>query len=394
MKLTSFLHPSQRGLVLAQVFNLITLLIPVLLGNSEQVATLVFVSAVGSIATHTFTLSFISVYPGIAEQPLKIGFAKTAASMILVFSLIVVGAGVYLWARGDDPLMFFSLAAMIVTQAAYVMATTRLIARGDLNKFSRARMVYASTALILTILAGMLADWTFALVWASSLAFGTAAVVAVFREPYRVIFSPAVSASGPVVLKKFWRSGLSSLIGGIGAQAASLLLPLAGQYSSLWAMTIRITTGFGTIAQFVVAPPLDARFASAARAGDRIEQSRLTRLSALAGVALAGTSALAACIVLFAFSQDSARVDLGIACIATILFCVGGIAPAVSSKFLLTAGAQTGQLMIAIGKLIAVSLVAFFLTSAGLVLALSVIELLAAIAYFAVLVRRIRSRRI
>ncbi len=369
------------GLLVAQAVNLLVIAVPIVAGRSDQVTVFVFVSAIAGVAAHTFTLNFFSVFPGLRDRRERVAIARFAVIAVVTVGVLLVVLGALSPLIEVSPNLGYSLGALFVAQSLYVLATTVLIAQSHMRQFARVRIIYAFVNLATTLIAVAVEGFVYGLAYATALSFGVAGAVAGYGQLREWVIALASSRGGVSAFRRFWRAALAACVGGVAGQAPSMFVPLLGEFAAVWATSIRVVSGFSTVAQFVAGPAFDARFGQAVRerhvAAQRVIQVRALALGGVLGLLAAVGSVVA---IRVAGVGESDQVAALFSSLAVAVYAIGAIIPAVGAKFLVMRGDQAAQMILAMTKLIAIAIVLLVARALDLLVAFAAIELMTAVA--------------
>lgn len=378
---------STLWMLVAQGLNFAAMLFPALGGRLDLLTPLVMVSAIAGITCHTTTLAFASVHLGIVDEH------DRAVSVVTSLRGNVCGAAALgLAAAAAAPFSrvlatTLALSAIFsLCQGLYVITTTVAIRLGDHRRFARARMTYALLNIASTVTVTLLVDWSPALAATGALAYLGSAAVAVLgrRDGLR---APGVTWSDQrTYARRCWQATVSNLMGGLAIQAGALATGLFGALADTWAGVVRITGGFSTIAQQVVAPGFDMRLSQEIRGGAAADRRHVVRKALVMAVALTLVT-VAAVLVTLVWSQSHGQADtrLSDVLLMTLLYTTGAILPTTTNKFLVVLGYQGAQFAWVGAKLAATVAALVFLRESSLLFAIASLEGLFAVAYVMIL---------
>lgn len=383
------------SMLAAQGLNFVAMLVPVLLGRLDEVAFLVIVGAIGLISALTFSSAFPSVYPGIAQRSARIVSVVASTGVLLAAgALFVLVAVVGFLAGAEWALVLLLSAILMLAQGAYLITTTILVQQNDLPRFAVTRSVYAVANLLGTVAALAFFSVNYSLAVSAIACFSLASIVAVFGRLRRGAF--AVREAFPSMRQLFtyvrsnWAATSSGLFAGLAFQSSSLATGFLGSYAGLWASVVRVSGGFASTSQQVIAPLFEMQLSLAIREGRGHELRRLmVRSTALAlGLSLLAFGAVVATLVIGgALAPAIVSDDERLLVLAVIFaYTIGAVLPSISSKFMVMGGRQKAYFVWVACKLALTVVAVLWLRGLEMLTALSVIELVAALAYVAILV--------
>ena len=296
----------QFGLA-GQVLTFLAMVVPILLHAGEQVAVLVFTSAIASGLVGSALLGYQFVYPVIrgphgAAAATRLAFAGLTGLSLLLLPLTLTEPALGL-PRGA----FAAASALLFTMGLNGMALTQLVRDGDARGIGVLRLSYGVAMLGLTVAASLWSPSPLGLTLATAVAYLVPAVHSWGRRrsrrtPGRPLPREARRRLDRAVLRRAVHPTFSSLATGWAFFLPGIALPGLGVAAQPWAIITRICGGFTTVLQTLVAPPLEARMAKAVRDRDRAAFARARRLALTAG-ALTSLAAMATGLALAVYEN-------------------------------------------------------------------------------------------
>lgn len=385
---------STLSMLAAQGLNFVAMLVPVLFGRLHEVAFLVIVGAIALISALTFSFAFPSVYPGLAQRSARVESVVAATTGLLVASVLFVAAAVVGFITGAEWSLIILLSAMLMlAQGAYLITTSILVQQNDLPRFALTRSVYAISNLLGTIAALAFFSVEYSLAVSAIVCFSVASVIAVFGRLRRGTL--AVLAVFPSLrqllnyVRSNWAATTSGLFAGLAFQSSSLATGFLGGYAGLWASVVRVSGGFASTAQQVVAPIFEMQLSAAIRENRRGEVRRMIVRSTLlaSGLSLLAYVAIVATLMVGGALSPAVIGDAERSLVLAVIFAytIGAVLPSISSKFMVMGGRQRTYFLWVACKLLVTAVTLILLRGLEMLVALSIIELLSAIAYVAIL---------
>lgn len=263
------------------------------------------------------------------------------------------------------------------------MAATHLIRLGNASAYAKFRLSYGVLNLSLTVLACLLVGWTPALVASASLVFLGMALVAVY--PHRKRMLSALRQPEPIrwrqmasYSRQFLKASLGNFTAGIAFQISAFFVPMAGSYSNAWASVLRLTGGFATISQNVIAPSFEMAFSDAVRSKNRNRVKKEVARAALFGLCISvpfAIAAVATAVLTVGFDPASDRAG-HVFLIAATMYAFAVLTPAIALKYLVLLGAQKSYIGWAVLKACSMVGVVLFLEGLPLVVGFAAVEFL------------------
>jgi hypothetical protein len=381
--------------LVGQGLNFLAMLLPVLGQQTAQLAYLMLPLAAATVLSRTSVLGFHSRYLTLAAPARGTATSVSVASLLSV-TVLCGGVGAVVFAAGaPGPAAVAGWTALlVVSNGVYLMAVAVATQEQRMDVYSTARLVYGVVNVAATLVVVFVAPFQAGLVVVAVLnpLVGTVLILTRTRNRLFTRFIRDV----PRILDPEHRSYLvvssratgATLLSECGFQIQGFLTPFLGQYQEIWAVVVRLTGGFGSLAQQVIAPSLEARIAAAIRGGDVGLTRRWCRICAVGGLVLGVVCAVVQSgALLVALPGDDALTPLVLA--ATAVFCVASLSTNLSVKIPLMKGHDRGFLVWSAGRL--VPLVALLATSGAVLLGgIVAVQTLAAVAFLVIALRPAR----
>lgn len=271
------------GALFGQGLNFLAMLLPILGGETGQLAYLMVPLSLGTILSRSSILAFHARYLTLPDRKRGVATSVSAAMlMVTTVTTLVVAGVVYLVAPSSGVAGVIAWAGYITfTNGIYFMAVAVATQEKAMATYSRARFWYGVANILLTAVVVFLLPFRSGLVVVAGLTTLLGAAIILPRTANSVI-GPLYTGRAALLdhdhrayLRESGGATAGTFLGELGFQLQGLLTPLFGQYQELWASVVRITGGFGSLAQQVVAPGMEARIAGSIRAGDEKTTRRL-----------------------------------------------------------------------------------------------------------------------
>lgn len=247
---------------LAQALTFTALLLPVLTGDAAMVMIATLPIALGLVSSRLLTFGFHVVYLREATNR-KLGIFMNSLWGVIVGTIVIYTAGSALASKWEAVGVTLQLTATAAFgQSLYVIGTTMLIDGKNIARYGRFRLVYGGLSLILTALAVSVVEDLRALLWATAAATAIAGILAISLSRQQLSTNRPLLQSlsfSPTSARASITASIASATSDVGAQAGAFALPFMGEYGPLWAAMFRISGGFSTVAQQVVAPPFEMK---------------------------------------------------------------------------------------------------------------------------------------
>ena len=305
-----------------QVLTLVSMLVPILLRESDQVAWLVVASAIATLLTNPAVLAHPYVYP-VLRGPGAVRAANRASLASLVAVCLLLLTATPLEPHLGLPRgLFAATTLMLLGGGSFSMALSALVRAGDTRWIGIARFGYGALLLVLTLAAGLRPVGVLSLVVASGLASLLAAVLVASRPGARPTPGPRAPVPARLVrayLRRSLRPTTATVASSWALFLPSLALPGLGAAAGPWGVVTRIGGGFSTLLITLVTPPLEGRMSAAVRTRDGADFDRSRRTALLLGTAT-GLVAVAAGIALAVYVDGAGNWLLPLAVAAALIW--------------------------------------------------------------------------
>jgi hypothetical protein len=286
---------------------------------------------------------------------------------------------------------------LMLAQASYLVILALKVRQQRYDQISNLRLVYGGVSLFSTGVACLFPHFHGALVVSTVVAFSAVPLFTAWNErstfmdwaPHcREVKFTEVKA----YLITYGDAAIAGLISGVAFHIASIFLTGLGTLSSAWAIVLRISGGFSTVAIQLIAPVFEVDFSRSIREGD-CDSSRKSQKSAIiSGTALATlVVSLVICALWYthAFNHLSPSTQ-GLLLLCSVLYVFSILTTATFSRNLVLAGGRTQYLLWTIAK-VSASLIALFKLSGGrLLLGLVTVEAIFQVIYVVLAFLRVR----
>lgn len=297
------------GALFGQGLNFLAMLLPIVGGETGQLAYLMVPLALGTILSRSSILAFHARYLTLPESKISTATTASVAGLLATTAVTLATAVlIHFVTSNSSAAEATAWAAYItLTNGVYFMAVAIVTREQKIGIYSTARMWYGVINITLTTIAVFIypADPGLVIIAGMTTTFGAIYILIhtenniaskAWRNKARILNSDHRS-----YIYNSRGATFGTLLGELGFQFQGLLTPLFGAYQEIWAAVVRMTGGFGSLAQQVIAPSYESRIASAIRDRDPAATRKMCRNALLSGIAISMASALALTVAL-AFS--------------------------------------------------------------------------------------------
>ena len=301
------------GALFGQGLNFLAMLLPIVGGETGQLAYLMLPLALATVLSRTSILGFHSRYLTVPGERVRTATAVSAASMSVTTLLcLLVGAAV---APVRDIALWTGL--LVVSNGLYLMAVAVATREQRMDVYSTARLAFGVTNIIFTALVVFVIPFEAGLIVAAAVNPLVGTVLILTRTENRIL--PAMLSDLTRMLDRdhrFYLAGSGRPTGGVllaevGFQFQGFITPFLGPYQEIWAVVVRLTGGFGTLVQQIIAPPCEAKLAGCIRADDSEGTRVWFRKIILIGAGLGVGSAVVQTAAILLFLPDDDAVTIG-----------------------------------------------------------------------------------
>lgn len=327
------------GALFGQGLNFLAMLLPIVGGETGQLAYLMLPLALATVLSRTSILGFHSRYLTVPGERVRTATAVSAASLSVTTLLcLLVGAAV---APVRDIALWTGL--LVVSNGLYLMAVAVATREQRMDVYSTARLAFGVTNIIFTALVVFVIPFEAGLIVAAAVNPLVGTVLILTRTENRIL--PAMLSDLTRMLDRdhrFYLAGSGRPTGGVllaevGFQFQGFITPFLGPYQEIWAVVVRLTGGFGTLVQQIIAPPCEAKLAGCIRADDSEGTRVWFRKIILIGAGLGVGSAVVQTAAILLFLPDDDAVTIG-SLIAVSVFCLFWMPSAMCGKIPLMKG--------------------------------------------------------
>lgn len=276
---------------MGQGLNFAAMLLPVVLKSGDQLAFLMLPLSTAALLRVALSAAFHVRYLTVPTEERRIALGVASVGLTSFCALAIAAAGGVAYFNSGVGLVIFSIAILTYSIGFYFVAVTILIAEKNLRDYGRGRLIFGIVNF----------GSTLAAIWAFDFIFGLVVASAV-TNLLLAVWMTAKSSVGPgEVLFRSWRCGASAeglrylvssrsviastLIADLGFQIQGLLTPLMADYKELWAIVVRLSGGFGTLGQQILAPTFEMHATDSIRNGAREKAQSWARRAQAGGVA-------------------------------------------------------------------------------------------------------------
>lgn len=251
-----------------QVLNLLAMVLPILVGETAQVAFLIYPLAISVVAYRVGYIGFHVRYLAVERHRRGVCIAASFVALLVTTAVIaLIGAALLPFSVSSCEVAVYA-ALLTLSQGVYHVGITLLIGAGEQKTFGRARLVFGVVNVALTAVAVFITPFDQALAIATivlNAVIGTG-VIAVAKTNFAAALknnlSAAFSAEGRRYLNDSKEAVGGLLLTELGGQAQGLVTPLMGPLAEFWAVLVRLCGGFGTVGMQVVAPFFEMKVAA------------------------------------------------------------------------------------------------------------------------------------
>jgi hypothetical protein len=388
---------SMGGALVGQGLNFLAMLLPIVGQETGQLAYLMLPLALATVLSRTSILGFHSRYLTVPEDRRR---AATSVSFTTLFSTTVLCGIVALVLQLTVPGVTGAAIAgwtafLVITNGLYFMSVAVATQEQRMDVYSTARLWYGIVNIVLTGIVVFAVPFQAGLVVVAGVNPLVGALLILARTRNRVLTDvwrdrrSLPDADHRRYLTGSARATGATFLSECGFQIQGFLTPFLGQYQEAWAVVVRLTGGFGTLAQQVIAPGFEARIAAAIRDGDRGATARWCRICAAGGIGLGVLCAVVqAGALIFSLRGDPSLTVMML--VLTAVYCVASLSTNLSVKIPLMKSHDRAFLGWSAGRL--VLLVCLLATSGGVLLTGTVVvQTLAAVVFLVIALRPVRS---
>ena len=381
--------------LIGQGLNFLAMLLPIFGQQTGQLAYLMLPLALATVLARTSILGYHSRYLTVAGPTRSTAtavswsslLAVTAVCGIVALALQIPGSS----SAGSVSAIAAWTALLVITNGTYLMAVAVVTQEQRMDVYSTARLIFGVVNVAATVVVVWFLPFHAGLIVVAALNPLVGSLLILLRTENRLL--PQWWASRRTMAdadhRRYFadssRATGATFVSECGFQIQGFLTPFLGPYQEIWAVVVRLTGGFGSLAQQVIAPSLEAKIAAAIRENNTATTAKWSRLCALGGVVLGiGCAVVQSGALIFSLPDDDALTPLVLA--VTAVFCVASLSTNLSVKIPLMKGLDRVFLTWSIGRL--VPLVALLLTTDGVLLGgIVTVQTLAAIVFLVMATR-------
>ena len=387
--------------LIGQGLNFLAMLLPIIGQQTGQLAYLMLPLALATVLSRTSILGFHSRYLTVARQSQRtatsvslsclIGAAAVCGIVALVLQPMAGDSGGTGSAAATVSAMAGWTALLVITNGLYFMAVAVVTQEQKMSVYSVARLVYGIVNVALTTVVVWVVPFQAGLIVAAAVNPLVGATLILLRtrnsllpEWWRDLTVLADPEHRRYLAASRQATG-ATFLSECGFQIQGFLTPFLGPYQEIWAVVVRLTGGFGSLAQQVIAPSFEARIAAAIRDDDTSGTARWCRICAFGGIALGVACAVVQTVALmFSLPDDDSLTPLVL--VVTAVYCIASLSTNLSVKIPLMKGLDRWFLVWSIGRLI--PLVALLATTDGLLLGgIVTVQTVAAVTFLVIALR-------
>lgn len=296
------------------------MLLPILGAETSQLVYLMVPLAVATVLSRTALLGFHAQYLTAPESRLRtatsISVTALATATLLCFLVVVIVKVLNPHSEHSATAIACWTAVLTITNGIYLMAVAVATREQRMDVYSRARLVFGITNITITSAVVFLIPFQAGLILAAAMNPLLATLLILSRTKNRILNflwqdrAFITDRDHRTYLATSVRPAGGVLLAEVGFQFQAFITPFLGNYQELWAVVVRLSGGFGTLAQQLIAPPCEAKIAESIRAGDQSSTKQWYRkiisIGLILGVCGAGAQAGAIMIALSSTSTGSA----------------------------------------------------------------------------------------
>lgn len=252
---------------IGQAFAFLSFLVPIFFRQEDVLPGLVFVGAIATIfAPMTIFMSNLTLPLETSEK------IKDSLSQALTFLLIItstVGLSSYLPLFNLVVSEYLAASGVLVLgMGVYLLVQALMIRAAEKRLLSIHRLLCSLLLFGSTCIAGLMDGGLLGYSLASSISFLAPSLALLFssknlRHFLRLGFPSVSKAMDTVRVNRHLY--LSHFVSSFTGQTLALLTPLAGPTATLWALAVRVSSGFETLGGQIVGPQLDTDISRAIR---------------------------------------------------------------------------------------------------------------------------------
>ncbi|MGP5637605.1 hypothetical protein ACTXOW_14080 [Corynebacterium variabile] len=378
------------GALFGQGLNFLAMLLPIIGQETGQLAYLMLPLALSTVLSRTSILGFHSRYLTVPEHLRRTATTVSFASLFLTSLMCVVVASILTVMIPESGAAGIAgwTALLVLSNGVYFMAVAVVTQEQRMIVYSTARLWYGVVNVVVTSIVVFAVPFAAGLVFVAVINPLVGALLILLRTGNRML--PELWRDRRNLVDRTHRRYLESsgqatgatLLSECGFQIQGFLTPLLGQYQEAWAVVVRLTGGFGTLAQQVIAPTFEAKIAAAIRDGDRSTTAKWCRVCVVGGIGLGAVCAAvqAGALVFSLHGHESLTVTT---LIMSSVYCVATLAMNLSVKIPLMKGHDRLFLFWSSGRL--ALLLCLLATPSGVLLTgVVVVQTLAALVFLSV----------
>lgn len=289
--------------IIGQAFNFLAMLLPVFAGRADMIAFLIFPLAVAYILARFSSLAFhVQYLTQRTDSEKSICFKASTLSLVFISGLILAVAVIAWVLLNEMALQMLSIGLLTFSQGLYFIYSTILIRENALTEFAAMRFFFGVVNCLTTVAACYGYRSLFALVAATAFTNFSSAVF-VIGIGSKKGHLPKFRGKTVGYVTRAFPAMMGVLLADVSSQIQSLLVPFMGPYKEFWAAMQRLGGGLGTVAQQILAPPLEARLSRIVTSGldDQLGRSFVKKSIAM-GICFSGfgTFSVLVCVYLAA----------------------------------------------------------------------------------------------
>jgi hypothetical protein len=371
-----------------QGFSFLAMILPPFFALFGELSFLVVVSSFAMLIAYIGTWSISNIFPALAE-PEEAAVALTSSAFTLVCFFFCAMLVLLVWplSAKTESIVFWS-SVMGLAQGCYILMIAVAVRDQDYHVIASARFILGIVSFVATLMACISPRFETSLVLVAIISMAVASFTVGWKKRNLWI---AALRTGLRHSVGDWANYLfqysSVTVGTFAALSAFNITNIGivglGQFSDAWSVVARIGGGFGTTAQYILAPLYEIRFSRSVRERDAAAAQDAQRHGLIAGIALGLLSAALILVILWVTGamHSISRGETTTVSLSGSIYVIALLSTSVIAKNASLAGGKRSYLAWAAFKACAGVLAVSFLASTSLLVTLVVIETIFQIFY-------------
>lgn len=333
-----------RLALLGQFLALVTIVIPLVAGDTSVLPKLVLIASSATLLVPFISLSSANTIPTLSGDRAS---QKIKSSAVVIAVSLLVGLGVF-WLGLLIASELFQISGLILlaasSQATYVNASAIFVRLGFSKEISASRFLNNLVTLALTIWAALSGgEWSF-YAFAAFVGFLAPLVLVAMRRHLRSRIARGIREqfSSEKISWRFLeeirlsaKPTVISFLTTLWSQVPYVITPFLGDLTGAWAIATRFSAGLETLGGQIVGLLLDVRRSAAVRQRDLKEKRYLRNFSYFVGGIVGACGGLVVSSVALVGSHRYSPVDSAGVGLLVFLLVLTQVLSAVNSQYLL-----------------------------------------------------------